>query len=655
MVLDLAIFSVTPILALILRTETLNWSEEIRRSLLVVTLVFGASKIATFYVSGLYKRYWRYASVGELSRISAIGLVAIALQTLLFYCVLLPLGWVSSDFPHSIPLIEGFLAMVAAAGLRYSVRLGYSVRDRTVSRQQQGGQRVVVAGARSVGVMIVQEMQSNPKMGMVPVAFVDNDEEKRGGVIRGVPVLGTISEIPKVCAKTGANKVIIAMPRARGRVIREILHICEEAGLQVKTVPGMYEVLEGTVSVKQLRDVAIEDLLRREVVRTHNAAVSEMLRGKRVLVTGGGGSIGSELCRQVLRFKPESLIIVGRGENSVFEIQNELNSLLARQESISGRSAETRIEAVIADVRSAGRIYAVFEEQKPDVIFHAAAHKHVPLMEANPAEAVTNNIMGTLNVLKAAEAVGAGHFVMISTDKAVNPTSVMGASKRVAEYLVHESARRSGRPYVAVRFGNVLGSRGSVVLTFTRQIAAGGPVTVTHPDMKRYFMTIPEAVQLVLQAATLASGGEVFMLDMGEPVKISDLAHDLIRLSGLQVGEDIEIKYTGLRPGEKLFEEMFLSVEEYTRTEHEKIFYARNAANFIPPSLDETVESLIVAALHNHKPTVLAGLEHLVPEFRLQTKGLQADTELVALARPVHGGGVAFLAPMTLDTAEQLG
>jgi FlaA1/EpsC-like NDP-sugar epimerase len=353
-----------------------------------------------------------------------------------------------------------------------------------------------------------------------------------------------------------------------------------------------------------------------------------LIRGKRVLVTGGGGSIGSELCRQVLAAEPAELIIVGHGENSVFIAQNMLSRLAAEQ----GVSA--KLTAVIADIRFPERIEAIFARYQPQIVFHAAAHKHVPLMEAHPSEAITNNVLGTRNLLEVAQAADVERFVMISTDKAVNPTSIMGTSKRVAELLVHEAACTSGRPYMVVRFGNVLGSRGSVVLTFKQQIANGGPVTVTHPDMRRFFMTIPEAVQLVLQAATLGNGGEVFTLDMGEPVKIADLARDMIELSGLQLGEDIDIVYSGLRPGEKLYEELFVPGEEYRRTSHEKVFIAHNASSFVPANLMQAIAALRVAAQEDDPAAIRLLLQSLVPQFH-QPTALPAEPTAVANGAPV--------------------
>ncbi len=461
---------------------------------------------------------------------------------------------------------------------------------------------------------------------------MDDEPNKRDTLIRGVRVLGSRTELSHLIQETGAMLVVIAMPTAPGKVIRDIVSICERAQVQIKIIPGLYELLDGTVSVNQLRTVQIEDLLRREPVQTDGAAVQALLRGKRVLVTGGGGSIGSELCRQILRCDPAQLVIVGHGENSVFEIGNELLRFLAKT---PPTPAAPLVRSVIADVRFPDRLQAIFAEVRPQVVFHAAAHKHVPLMEANPAEAITNNVLGTRNVLAAAQAVGVEHFVMISTDKAVNPTSVMGASKRVAELLVHEAAAASGRPYVAVRFGNVLGSRGSVVLTFKQQIAAGGPVTITDPEMTRYFMTIPEAVQLVLQAAVLGRGGEVFMLDMGEPVKILDLARDLIELSGLQVGRDIDIVVTGIRPGEKLYEELFVPGETYQPTAHPKVLIAAQASQRPTERLSLALDALAAAAQANNDDAILAGLLHLVPEFT-PARNHEGEPPLLRAARPVR-------------------
>jgi FlaA1/EpsC-like NDP-sugar epimerase len=464
--------------------------------------------------------------------------------------------------------------------------------------------------------MVVRELRQNPQMGLVPVGFIDDDAGKHGVLLQRVRVLGGRTAIPELVRERGVDQVIIAMPSAPGKTIRDIVTICEEAGVRARILPGIYELLGGSVKLNQLRDVQIDDLLRREPVQTDIAQVDGLLRGKRVLVTGAGGSIGSELCRQIIRCCPASLVLLGHGENSIFDIHNELRRELDGPAGPCPLHQKPALIPVIADVRFAERLQGIFSKHRPEVVFHAAAHKHVPLMEANLGDAITNNILGTLRVVEASAQAGVEHLVLISTDKAVNPTSIMGATKRVAECIVQAAARRTDRAYVAVRFGNVLGSRGSVVPFFQKQIAAGGPVTVTHPEVRRYFMTIPEAVQLVLQAATMGRGSEVFVLDMGEPVRIADLARDLIRLSGLEPERDIEIKYTGLRPGEKLFEELFNVGEDYGRTEHEKIFRYRNGHHSAAEELLAVrLDALFEAARCQDETAMLATLRALVPEY----------------------------------------
>lgn len=620
LLVDLVLLLTVPSVTLMLRTDGSDNLAFYRDSLLVVTAAFTAIKLAIFYSGKLYQRFWRYASVDELAHIAILCALATALQTLVFFLVLRPTGLVSPYFPRSIPLLDGMITLLLIGGLRYSIRLAERVRQQRhahLRKHNYKSERVLVVGAGNAGVMIVQEMQRNAALGLVPLAFLDDDPEKQGLRIRGVPVLGRCSDIERVAHTLRINQAIIAMPTAPGKAIRAIVRMCEEAGVETKIIPGMYELLGGSVRVNQIRDVEIEDLLRREVVQTDIGAVISMLQGKRVLVTGAGGSIGSELCRQILQCKPQQLILLGHGENSIFDIDNELHAIMAKEgHSELNGTYPTQITSVVADIRSPERIEAVFREHRPQIVFHAAAHKHVPMMELNPAEAITNNILGTRILLENAQSIGVTHFVMISTDKAVNPTSIMGASKRAAELLVHQAALNSGNVYVAVRFGNVLASRGSVVPLFKKQIASGGPVTVTHPEMRRYFMIIPEAVQLVLQAAALGSGGEVYMLDMGEPVKIVDLARDLIELSGLELGRDIDITFTGMRPGEKLFEELLVNGETYERTQHEKISLAAYASHVTLPHLNSTIGLLAAAAERNDIAGMIAGLQKLVPEFQ---------------------------------------
>jgi FlaA1/EpsC-like NDP-sugar epimerase len=607
-------FLVTPILSQGLR---MDWDFELAHfsgSLLIVTLLFLVIKLGVLYRAGLYSRFWRYASIDEMGSIIRAGVYILGIELVTFFFLLRPLNLVTSDFPRSIPLLDSMLSILAVGGLRYSIRL----TERLHERQSLGrdGRRVLVIGAGEAGMLMVKEMQGNPRLGLLPVGFVDDAPEKQNMRIRGVQVLGTCREIGRLVRDTGAEEVIIAMPRAPGKAIREVVGLCEQVGVRAKIMPGMYEILGGQIHVNQLRNVEITDLLRREPVQIDSASVEEIIRGKRVLVTGGGGSIGSEICRQVLSYGPAELILIGHGENSLFEITQELQRLeTIQQHRQTGGQQPSIVRPIVADIRSASRIHTIFAQVRPEVVFHAAAHKHVPLMEANASEAVTNNIFGTRNVVAAACAVGVERFVMLSTDKAVNPTSVMGASKRAAELIVHEAAHITGKPYAAVRFGNVLGSRGSVLLTFSRQIAAGGPLTITHPDIERFFMTIPEAVQLVLQAAVLGHGGEVFVLDMGDPIKIIDLARDVISLSGLELGRDIDIIFTGLRPGEKLYEELFVPGEEYARTQHEKVFIAANAGEAVPHDLATRLAALHIAADQDDDGAIIAGLRGLVPEF----------------------------------------
>jgi FlaA1/EpsC-like NDP-sugar epimerase len=617
-VCDIVIFSITPLLALILRLDGVHNLNRYISGLGIATILFLAVKLILFWSLGFYRRYWRYASVEELAYIAMLTLVTVVVQSLLFE-ILQYIPYVALEkLPQSLPFLDGLLSFILIGGLRFSVRAVERSSQRQTLRYKSN-ERVLVVGAGSAGVAVVEEMQRNPQLGFYPVAFIDDDPQKFNFKIRGIPVIGDRFHIPEAVKSLQIEKVVIAMPTVAGRVIREIVDICQVTGTQTSTLPGIHEILNSRIRLDSIRDVRIEDLLRREPVQTDNKRVSQFIQGKKIIITGAGGSIGSELCRQIYRCQPAEIILIGHGENSVFNIQQELeqlNQLLKNKGKLPKHNP--KISSFIADIRFRSRLEHAFEQFQPDVIFHAAAHKHVPLMESNAAEAITNNVVGTKNLVDLALQYGVNHFVMISTDKAVNPTNVMGATKRVAEMLVLQAAKESGRSYVAVRFGNVLGSRGSVVPTFKKQIAAGGPITVTHPDICRYFMTIPEAVQLVLQAAVLGRGGEVLMLNMGKPVKIVDLAEELIRLSGYEVNKDITIKFTGLRPGEKLFEELFIEGEEYDPTEHEKMFMVKNASRIIPDTLDIIVEALCQAAAKNDGHSILFLLEQIIPEYKPQ-------------------------------------
>ena len=612
--LDATIFLLAPLLGIIIRLENLSALREYQYSLLIATIIFPIIKLSLFVGFGFYKRYWRYASIDELTQIVTAIIAAIILEMVfigvLEYLIDIP-GYLA---PRSLPLLDGIISFILVCGIRYSIRAVERTSQRNKNFYKRD--RVLIVGGGNAGVSILHEMQRNPKLGFNPIALIDDDPQKLGLSIRGIPVVGNRYQIPEIVASLNIRKVVIAMPTASGKVIREIVDVCQAIGIPTNTMPGINEVLNNSVRLNTVREVKIEDLLRREPIQTDAQSVFKFLKGKKILISGAGGSIGSELCRQIFRCRPAQMILVGHGENSVFNIRQELAQVIQilSQENQSDRPL-TELIPYIADLRFKGRLENAFQEYQPDIVFHAAAHKHVPLMELNPPEAITNNVLGTKNLLDLAIKYDVKNFVMISTDKAVNPTNVMGASKRVAEMLVLQAAKVSGKAFVVVRFGNVLGSRGSVVPTFKNQIAKGGPVTITHPEICRYFMTIPEAVQLVLQATVLSCEGQIFMLNMGQPVKIVDLAKDLIRLSGYEVGKDIEIVFTGLRPGEKLYEELLITGEEYQPTSHGKVLVVKNASRIIPEDLDLTVKMLEKAAKINDVNLILFLLDRLVSGY----------------------------------------
>jgi FlaA1/EpsC-like NDP-sugar epimerase len=601
LLIDALFLLVTPTLALVIRLETVDFPTKIRPGLFVFTFTGLIVYLVTFYLFGLYRRYWQYASIDDLIQIALAAATGTAILTGLLFAIL----WLTTiTFARSVLIINGILILLLSGGVRFLARYSHSRRHLASAK----GQRVIVFGAGDAGAMIAREMQSKPQLGYRPVAFLDDDPQKHHIRLLGLPVLGGRESLNEVIRSLRPKYIIIAMPTAPGEIIQEIRTVCDLLQVETKIVPDMSEIIGDRLQVTQLRDVDIQDLLRREPVQTDIDAIQNALTGLRVMVTGGGGSIGGELCRQILFCRPKELIILGHGENSIFEICATLR-LFGLQ--------DVKITPVIADVRFAGRIDRIFTRYRPQILFHAAAHKHVPLMELDPAEAITNNVLGTKIVVEAAGRHGVARFVLISTDKAVNPSSIMGASKRVAELFVCDAAQRFGRPYVSVRFGNVLGSRGSVVLTFKKQIAAGGPVTVTDKRVKRYFMTIPEAVQLVLQAAVIGRRGEVLVLDMGEPVAIDDLARRMIRLSGLEPDQDIDVQYIGLRPGEKLFEELFTTAEHHHPTRHQKILTAKNGANTESANLIAGVDQLIDAALSGNQAAITAHIQFLVPQYKI--------------------------------------
>ncbi|EEW93246.1 polysaccharide biosynthesis protein [Granulicatella elegans] len=508
-------------------------------ALTVTALLSLAAYYVFSYFLNLYWRDWEYASVYEVITVVKCVSAAVIVSTIA------GIVWFKTLVTWQFVVVLWLLLVCAVGGVRLSMRI---FREYFVdSVVMENAKPTLIVGAGAAGTLLVRQMLMHPKMRMMPVAFVDDDQEKQRKDIYGVRILGTTKDIEKIVQQMGITKVVIAMPSLPNKKLNEVYDVARKTGAECVILPNIDEVMSGNLHVQQLRNVEIEDLLGRDPVELDQTLIEKQLRGKRILVTGAGGSIGSEICRQVSSFRPKELIILGHGENSIYQLNMEL----------LGKYAEHfRITPVIADVQDRKRIFEVMEKYRPDVVYHAAAHKHVPLMEINPREAVKNNILGTRNVAEAANHAKVKTFVMISTDKAVNPPNIMGATKRLCEMIVQDMATKSdSTKYVAVRFGNVLGSRGSVIPLFKKQIAKGGPITVTHPDIVRYFMTIPEAAQLVIQAGSLARGGEIFVLDMGKPVRIVDLAKNLIRLSGYSE-DDIEIKFTGLRPGEKMYEEL---------------------------------------------------------------------------------------------------
>jgi FlaA1/EpsC-like NDP-sugar epimerase len=561
-----------------------------------------------YYAFGLYRRIWLYASMQELKLI--LVAVTAASVPVTFAILLLFNAGFFVGFPRSVLVIDWLLSILAVGGLRFSLRL--LAENKTLSSLASGpanARRVLVIGAGDAGALVVRELQKNPQLNMLPVGFLDDNPDKQGQQIYGVPVDGAISDLERILSSRRVDEVIIAIPSAPGRIVRLVADVCRLKGLPFRTIPGIYELLGGKVSVSRLREVTITDLLRREPAHLEDSRLGSTLGGKVILVTGAGGSIGRELCRQIARWGPAELILLGHGENSIFD------SLLEMQEAFPS----VIMRPVIANVTDFPRLETIFNRFRPQVVFHAAAHKHVPLMEKNVEEAVLNNILGTYNVVSAAVSSSVERMVMISSDKAVRPINVMGATKRMAEMIVLDAAARCGRSFSVVRFGNVLGSRGSVVPLFKRQIARGGPITITHPDMRRYFMTIPEAVYLVLQSASMGTGGETFVLNMGEQVRILDLAEDLIRLSGLEPGRDIDIVFTGVRPGDKLSEDLWDEGQLFEPTLHPDIQRLVRAEELLDQRLKETVMELIRLAHAGDASAIIDLLDGVIPDAAIHS------------------------------------
>ncbi len=565
--------------------------ERILLPLILFSLLF-------FCIWRLYKSVWRYASANELVNvIMACSCVAVAQ---VIYC-----HFTDNYMPKSYHALFWFLLTALTGCLRFGYRILRIVNNKRASRaERESCVNVMVIGAGEAGNMILKEVEGSRYLNLRVRCLIDDHPGCHGKMLRGVPIVGGREAIPEAVRQYGVDEIIFAIPSASVQAKKEILDICKETGCKLRTVPGMYQVINGEVSVAKLKEVEIEDLLGREPVQINTEEVLELLSGKVVMVTGGGGSIGSELCRQIAAHRPKQLIIVDIYENNAYEIQQELKL----------KFPELNMEVLIGSVRNTSRINGIFEAYRPDVVYHAAAHKHVPLMEDSPNEAVKNNVMGTYKTAQAAIRYGTEKFVLISTDKAVNPTNVMGASKRICEMMVQAMNQRSKTRFAVVRFGNVLGSNGSVIPLFKKQIAEGGPVTVTHPDIIRYFMTIPEAVSLVLQAGAYARGGEIFVLDMGKPMKILDLAVNLIKLSGYKPGEDVEIRFTGLRPGEKMYEELLMNEEGLKKTANSMIFIGK-PIEFDVETFERQLEELIEEA-RNESADIRAKIREIVPTYR---------------------------------------
>ena len=527
---------------------------------IIGTLIF-------FVIWKLYRSVWRYASANEL--VNIVGATACASLAQFVYC-----KFTDNRMPRSYSVLYFFLLTLAICCIRFGYRILRLINNKRMNLLgKEHCVNVMIIGAGAGGDMILKEIENSRYLSMRAKCIIDDQPGCHGKLMRGVPIVGGRESILDAVGRYSIDEIIFAIPSASVQTRKEILDICKESGCKLRTIPGTYQLINGDVSVSSLKEVEIEDLLGREPIRINTEEVLGHVGGKVVLVTGGGGSIGSELCRQLAAHHPKQLIILDIYENNAYDIQQELIR----------KYPELDLVVLIASVRNKERIDSIFETYRPNIVYHAAAHKHVPLMEDSPHEAIKNNVFGTYKVAQAADRYGVDKFVLISTDKAVNPTNIMGASKRLCEMLIQSMNRSSRTNYVAVRFGNVLGSNGSVIPLFKKQIAEGGPVTVTHPDIIRYFMTIPEAVSLVLQAGAYAKGGEIFVLDMGEPVKILDLATNLIKLSGYRVGEDIQIVFTGLRPGEKMYEELLMNEEGLKETANKMIFIGK------PIEFDEEV------------------------------------------------------------------
>ncbi len=581
-------------------------------------LFFLIVKLPVFGLFKQYRGWWRYVGISDLRDIFRASLISTLIVVALWFTIG-RIDAVRANLPPDIKrpaegvcIADMFATVLMLGGLRIVIRLYYEeFRTAEAGRLK----RFLIVGAGNAGEALLREIHRMPVAQYEVVGFIDDDPIKKGTNIHGIPVLGPVEQLPEVCEERNIEEIAIAMPSASHQQLRRVIQVCEGTKIRFRTVPSITDIASGKFRVSQIRDVDINDLLGRETVQLDLDLIEAFAKDKTILVTGAGGSIGSEMCKQLCNFTPKLLLLIEQAENPLFYIERELRN----------QFPAVRIKALICNITDRTRVDEIFENYKPQVVIHAAAHKHVPLMELNAGEAIKNNIVGTQVVADAADNSGTANFVLISTDKAVNPTSIMGSSKRIAEMYIQDLNRTSETHFVTVRFGNVLGSDGSVVPIFKKQIAEGGPVTVTHPEMKRYFMTIPEASQLVLQAATMGKGGEIFVLDMSEPVKIVDLARELITLSGFRPGEDIEMIFTGPRVGEKLFEELSIEGEDMQRTRHPKISIWKN----IPmdrEGLRAGINELVNIAKAQNNSQIVQKIKELVPEYIGQTTTSQEPT-----------------------------
>ena len=611
-------------LAIILRFKLDNiWvPEEYMSSVEHYMIINVITTVIIFLLLNLYNRVWSYASLYEMLLIVCAAMLSTAFQAFGFSLLYLPI-------PRSYYFFYFILLSITTLITRFSYRILHTMQN-GIKKSAKHSRNTIVIGAGEAGNMIIKELKSSKYLNQKVVCVIDDNPSKKGKYIHGIRIVGGRDMIQEAAKKYDAEEIILAIPSAGNKATRDILRICNLTDCKLKILPGMYQLINDEVGVSNLREVSIEDLLGRDAINIDMESVGQYVSNKRVLVTGGGGSIGSELCRQIAAHNPKLLIIFDIYENNAYEIQQELIR----------KYPNLKLEVLIGSVRNTSRIESVMEYYRPEVVFHAAAHKHVPLMEDSPNEAIKNNVFGTYKTARAADKNGVKKFVLISTDKAVNPTNIMGASKRMCEMIVQTFSKYSRTEYVIVRFGNVLGSNGSVIPLFKKQMEAGGPVTVTHPDIIRYFMTIPEAVSLVLQAGAYAHGGEIFVLDMGEPIKIADLAKNLIRLSGYTLGVNMEIKYTGLRPGEKLYEELLTKEEGLQKTANDLIFIGK------PLEFDEVhflsqLRELEKAAMEE-SPDIKEKVAGIISTYHIRPEDKKRDSEvfqeLVSLGRISHEG-----------------